>query len=79
MPKANKFASALARKEEPAAAAAVREAPSRRGAKHVGGYFAPEVARQLRRIAVDEDTSIQSLLAESLNLLFHSRQLPPIA
>ena len=33
----------------------------------------PEVARQLRRMAVDEDTSIQNLLAESLNLLFHSR------
>ena len=78
MPKANKFANALAKKEEPAAAA-VREAPSRRGSKHVGGYFAPEVARQLRRMAVDEDTSIQNLLAESLNLLFQSRELPTIA
>ena len=40
MPKANKFASALAKKEEPAAAAILREAPStRRSAKHVGGYF----------------------------------------
>jgi len=80
MPKANKFASALAKKEEPAGAAVLREEPpTRRGAKHVGGYFTPEVARQLRRIAVDEDTSIQNLLAESLNLLFHSRQLPTIA
>ena len=30
-------------------------------------------------IAASEDTSIQNLLAESLDMLFHSRQLPTIA
>ena len=33
--------------------------PSRRGAKHIGGYFPPEVGRQLRTLAAVEDTSNQ--------------------
>ena len=48
-------------------------------AKHIGSYFTPEVSRQLRIIAASEDTSIQNLLAESLDMLFHSRQMPTIA
>ena len=52
----NKFANAL-KKDVPVAPAALRETPSRRGAKHIGGYFDPEVSRQLRQIAVNEDTS----------------------
>ena len=48
-------------------------------AKHIGGYFTPEVSRQLRIIAAGEDMSIQNLLAESLDMLFHSRQMPTIA
>ena len=74
----NKFANAL-KKDVPVAPAALRETPSRRGAKHIGGYFDPEVSRQLRQIAVNEDTSIQNLLAESLDMLFHSRKMPTIA
>ena len=53
--------------------------PSRTNAKHVGGYFEPQVAKQLRQIAVDEDTSMQALLAEALDMLFHSRHKPTIA
>ena len=56
-----------------------RQPSSSRGAKHIGGYFTPEVSRQLRIIAASEDTSIQNLLAESLDMLFHSRQMPTIA
>ena len=76
--KSNKFTAAM--KEGSAAAApAPRQAASSRGAKHIGGYFTPEVSRQLRMIAASEDTSIQNLLAESLDMLFHSRQMPTIA
>ena len=39
----------------------------------------PEVAKQLRQLAVDEDTSLQKLLGEALDLLFQSRRLPTIA
>ena len=53
--------------------------PSRAGVKHVGGYFEPEVSRQLRQIALDEDSSVQELLAEALDMLFHSRHKPTIA
>ena len=53
--------------------------PSRQGAKHIGGYFSPEVSRQLRMIAAAEDTSNQKLLAEALDMLFQSRKMPMIA
>ena len=61
-------------REVPATRAAARE-----GAKHIGGYFAPEVSKQLRALAVSEDTTVQALLAEALNMLFQSRRLPTIA
>ena len=53
--------------------------PSRTGTKHIGGHFPPEVAKQLRQLAVDEDTSHHKLLGEALDLLFQSRRLPTIA
>ncbi len=52
---------------------------SRIGAKHIGGYFTPEVAKQLKQIALEEDTSIQHLLAEGIDMVFHSRKKPTIA
>jgi hypothetical protein len=54
-------------------------ASSRSGAKHIGGYFDPVVSKQLRSIAIDEDSSIQSLMAEALDMLFQSRGKPMIA
>jgi hypothetical protein len=54
-------------------------ARARDGAKHIGGYFAPEVSKQLRALAVAEDTTVQDLLAEALNMLFQSRRLSMIA
>ena len=53
--------------------------PSRAGTRHIGGHFPPEVAKQLRQLAVDEDTTHQKLLGEALDLLFQSRRLPTIA
>lgn len=51
----------------------------KKGGKHIGGYFAPEVSRQLRQMAPDENSSVQALLGEALDLLFESRRLPTIA
>ena len=48
----------------------------RAGKASVTGYFAPEVRRQLRRLAADNDTAIQALLGEALNDLFAKRGLP---
>jgi hypothetical protein len=84
----NKFAAAL-KATKPAAEAAVaqpeaeapatKRAPSRQSAKHIGGYFDPVVSKQLREIALAEDSSVQALLGEALDLLFQSRRKPMIA
>jgi hypothetical protein len=43
--------------------------PSRRNTKLIGGHFSPELARQLRVLAAEEDTTIQALLEEAIQLL----------
>lgn len=53
--------------EAPAAKAAQG---SRRGTKLIGGHFPPEVSTQLRILAAEEGTTVQSLLAEALDDLF---------
>lgn len=84
----NKFAAALKSdkgREEPAAPpeaakpASPHARPSRRAAKHIGGYFDPAVSKQLKVIAAEEDSSVQALLAEALDMLFQSRRKPTIA
>lgn len=44
--------------------------PVREGRRFVGAHFPPEVARQLRLIAAEDDTTIQALLEEAIDLLF---------
>jgi hypothetical protein len=53
--------------------------PGREGMTNVTGYFPPAVKKQLRRISVEEDTTIQELLAEALNDIFAKRGMPEIA
>ncbi len=53
--------------------------PSRKSTKHVGGYFDPAVSKQLREIALAEDSSVQALLAEAIDMVFQSRRKPLIA
>jgi len=48
----------------------VAQRSSRVGTKLVAGHFDPRIARQLRMIAAEEDTTVQSLLEEALDLLF---------
>ena len=54
-------------------------APSREGKKAVTGFFDLAVSRQLKRIALEEDSNIQALLREALNDLFTKRGKAPIA
>jgi hypothetical protein len=49
---------------------AVRVPASRVGKKVVAGHFDPAVTKQLKQIALDSDSTVQSLLAEALNDLF---------
>jgi hypothetical protein len=44
--------------------------PSRDGRRFMGGHFSPEVLKQMKLLAVEEDTTTQALLEEALNLLF---------
>ena len=76
----NKFAEALRSSETSVVDGEKPTAParSRQGVKHVGGYYPPDVSRQLRQIALDENTSVQALLGESLDMLFESRGKPAI-
>ena len=56
-----------------AATTPTRQPPSRIGKKGVTFYLEPIVVKQLRRLSVDEDTSLQALMVEATNLLFKSR------
>ncbi len=44
--------------------------PSREGRRLIAGHFDPKVAKQLRLLAAEEDTTVQALLEEALDLLF---------
>lgn len=69
----NQFAQAL-KKRDPNPTPTQSVAPTlERGSKHVGGYFHPDVARKLKQIALDEDTTVQALVAEALATLLHTR------
>jgi hypothetical protein len=65
--------------EEREASTPVARPPSRQGKKTVAGHFDPAVSRQLREIALVEDSSVQDLLKEAINDLFVKRGKPPIA
>lgn len=44
--------------------------PSREDKKLIAGHFNPKVAKQLKLLAVEDDTTVQALLEEALDLLF---------
>jgi hypothetical protein len=44
--------------------------PSREGRKLIAGHFPPKTAKQLKILAAEEDTTVQALLQEALELLF---------
>ena len=44
--------------------------PSREGRRLIAGHFEPKIAKQLKLLAAEEDTTVQALLEEALNLLF---------
>ena len=51
----------------------------REGKSNVTGYFPPEVKKQLRLLAAEQNTTIQDLLAEALNDLFAKNGKPELA
>ena len=72
------FASALSKKKTPAPDPPEASRPSslpKSKRKHVGGYFDPELARRLRILASEEETTVQELLTEGLRQMFRKRGL----
>ena len=41
-------------------------APSRQGKKAVTAYFEPEVVRQLKRLGIEADKSMQAMMSEAV-------------
>lgn len=44
--------------------------PSREGKQLIAGHFPKSVAKQLKLLSVEDDTTVQELLGEALDLLF---------
>jgi hypothetical protein len=59
--------------------AAPRGRQDRQDKRQIAGFFSAECARQLRMLAAEEDTTVQDLLKEGLNLMFSSHGKAPIA
>ena len=55
-----------------------RRSPSRNGTRLIAGHFDHSVSHQLRIIAAEEETTIQALLTEALDLLFLKRGKPMV-
>jgi hypothetical protein len=53
--------------------------PSRDGTRAITAHADPVVSKQLRQLALDEDTNVQALVLEGLNLLFEKYGKPQIA
>jgi hypothetical protein len=49
------------------------------GRRQIAGFFAPEVGKKLKGLAVENDSTVQALLTEALNDLFRKHGKPPIA
>ncbi|WP_413176456.1 ribbon-helix-helix domain-containing protein [Anabaena azotica] len=65
--------------EQPQPEAKSEVPPSRVGKKAIAGHFDPAVGKQLRQLALDNDTTVQALLEEALNDLFLKYGKSPIA
>ena len=53
--------------------------PSRAGKKALGAHFDPVVVKELKILAAKQDRTLQSLVGESLNLLFEKYGVDPVA
>lgn len=49
--------------------------PSRSTTRMIGGHFPPATAIRLRRLAAEEDTTVQKLLEEAIELLIAARKV----
>jgi hypothetical protein len=53
--------------------------PSRVGRVLIAGHFAPQVQKGLKQLALDQNSTVQALLAEAIDMLFAKYRRPEIA
>ena len=64
--------------EDAAAGAPVStKAKAREGKKAIVGYFSEDMSRQLRVMAIEENTTVQALVGEGLDMLLRARGKHP--
>jgi hypothetical protein len=77
----NAFANVARQEPTLIASAPAETAPSypkhRQGKKALIAYFSPGVSKALRQMALDEDTTMQALLGEAVDLLMRDRGKHP--
>ena len=52
---------------------------SRQEKRSLTGWYPPEIHRQVRLIAAQEDKTLEEVVGDALNLLFEKHGMPPIA
>ena len=68
--------------DEPVVRVAEKKAkapPHRKDKKIISGHFPKKIHQQLKMVAIEQETDIQSLLGEGLDLLFEKYDKPLIA
>ena len=51
---------------------------SRAGQKHIGGYYPPECLKALKLIAVEDEITLEDVIATAMNQFLSSRGKAPI-
>lgn len=64
---------------ETTSAPATTKAKSREGKKAIVGYFSEDMSRQLRMLAIEENTTVQALVGEGLDMLLRARGKHPFS
>lgn len=57
----------------------IHSQPSRRNTKPITGHFPKQVRDELKKLAIEQNTTLQNLLAEAFNDLFAKYGKPEIA
>ena len=75
----NAFANVAEHESRPPAAAVTPQSypKHRQGKKALIAYFSPDVSKGLRQLALDEDTTMQALLGEAVDMLMRDRGKHP--
>ncbi|MEO1510143.1 MAG: ribbon-helix-helix domain-containing protein [Cyanobacteria bacterium J06633_23] len=62
----------------PTKAKTTKKQSSRAGQKHIGGYYPPECLKALKLIAVEDEMTLEDVIATAMNQFLSSRGKAPI-